>query len=127
MAAGKPHAHEHYVIMLTLEYLGCFDQVNLPALLGAEILARRAQLIESAYEASSEAPRFEGAEHFMGYKDTDNGVFVDPQARKLQALGAGAGARTHREQGDRQWPVYKRSLSMASGASSRARISWPPA
>ena len=42
-------------------------------------------LIEKAYEGRPDAPRYDGADHFMGYRDTDAGVYVDPAAVKFQA------------------------------------------
>eukprot|EP00969_Alexandrium_andersonii_P067980 2998732-Alexandrium_andersonii.AAC.1 len=64
----QPHAHEHFILTTALRYLGSVDQVNLPELPGVEVLVRRAQLIESAFELSKDGktPDFFHGEEMMG-------------------------------------------------------------
>lgn len=38
---NAPHVHEHFTLCVVLEFLGCFDQLTVPRLLGAEVLCRR--------------------------------------------------------------------------------------
>ena len=77
--------HEHRALSKALELAVSYDQLAVVNLASVKCLVKRRMLIEAAYEASPEAPRWDGAEHFMGYRDTDNGVFVDPQAMKHRA------------------------------------------
>eukprot|EP00974_Lingulodinium_polyedra_P044936 4310334-Lingulodinium_polyedra.AAC.1 len=50
-----------------------------------EILVKRRMLIEAAYRGRPEQPNFSGSDHFMGYKDSDNGEFIDDAVIKYQA------------------------------------------
>ena len=85
--ANKPQIHEHFLLMLVLEMLGCVDQLNLGALLGVEILMRRAQLIESAFELAGKggAPDFFHADDMMGLFDKSSGVVIAPTLEKATA------------------------------------------
>ena len=76
--ATRPHAHEHYTLCAALELLCCFDQLNCPALLGVELLGRRLQLIESAYEVSKDGktPDFFHAEDLMGMHNRASGAVI---------------------------------------------------
>ena len=78
-AQGKrPHLHEHYTLCAAIELLTCFDQVHMPCLIGAELLMRRLQLIESAYEISRDgkSPDFFHAEEMMGTLRRPSGAVI---------------------------------------------------
>ena len=49
-----------------------------------EVLIKRRMLIEQAYRGRPDAPRFEGADHFMGFGDESNGTYIDPSAVRYQ-------------------------------------------
>ena len=86
MEGHKPQIHEHFLLMLVLELFGCVDQLNLGALLGVEVLMRRAQLIESAFEMSKGgAPDFFHADDMMGLHDKSSGVVVAPSLERATA------------------------------------------
>ena len=76
---------EHKNLSKALDLAIGYDQLQVVNLASFECLIKRRMLIEKAYEGRPEAPRYEGAEHFMGYRDTDAGVYVDPAAVKFQA------------------------------------------
>ena len=85
--AKRPQIHEHFTLMIILEMLGSFDQVNLGQLLGIEILVRRAQLIESAFDLSRDGktPDFFHSQDMMGLTDRENGVVVAASLEKSTA------------------------------------------
>ena len=56
----------------------CYDQLNLPALASAEALNRRRTLIEHAHQGRPEAPSYEGAEDFLGVRESSDGSIIDP-------------------------------------------------
>ena len=80
----KPQVHEHFTIMATLEAMGSYDQVNIPALMSAEILVRRAQLIESAFDmaADKNSPDFSHTGVIMGLSESSSGSIFDPNLKK---------------------------------------------
>ena len=77
--------HEHRALSKMLELLTCYDQVNVTNLAGAEVAVKRRMLIEQAYEGRPDQPIWTGSEHMMGYKDTETGRIIDPEAVKYQA------------------------------------------
>ncbi|CAE8582272.1 unnamed protein product [Polarella glacialis] len=77
--------HEHRTLSKILELLTCCDQVALTNLAGAEVAVKRRMLIEQAYQGRPDAPRWDGAEYLMGYKDSEDGRYIDPEAVKYQA------------------------------------------
>ena len=88
-SANKPHAHEHYILCAILELAICFDQFNGPSSLALELLGRRLQLIESAYEMSGDgkAPDFFHSQDMMGFSERASGAVVSA------TLGAESAAR----------------------------------
>lgn len=83
--AKLPHVHEHFVLMMVLEFLGCYDQLNLTGLLGIEVLCRRAQLIESAFKLSADGgktPDLVHAEERMGLHLEATGIYVSPTLQR---------------------------------------------
>ena len=96
---NRPHVHEHFTLSCILEYLCCFDQVNTCGLLGAEIAVRRLQLLESAYDLSSDkkSPDFFHAEDFMGLGERASGAAVSHIAEKETSERLGARALIAKE------------------------------
>ena len=70
--------HEHSSICRVLNMMMCYDQLNLPALASAEALNRRRTLIEHAHQGRPEAPSYEGAEDFLGVRESSDGSIIDP-------------------------------------------------
>ena len=70
--------YEHSSLCRALQLMMSYDQLNLPALASAEALNRRRALIEHAHSGRPDTPSYEGAEEFMGIKDTADGSLVDP-------------------------------------------------
>ena len=73
---GRPHAHEHYALSAVLEMLACFDQVNVGSLMGIELLMRRLQLLESAYETGKGKPDFGHSADVMGFLSRESGAVI---------------------------------------------------
>ena len=66
------------LLCMTLELSGCYDQLDLSALAGMELVVRRLQLIEESKAAGLVEPRRnEGAKFFVGYRRT--GALVAPE------------------------------------------------
>eukprot|EP00973_Karenia_brevis_P082923 11499323-Karenia_brevis.AAC.1 len=63
-----------------------YDQLCVVNLAAIEIVVKRRMLIESAYHGRPEAPRYDGSEHFMGFKDADMGEYIDPMVTRHQAM-----------------------------------------
>ena len=75
--AGKPHGHEHFTLCCAIEMMACFDQLNCPQLLSAELLMRRLCLIESAYEVGQNGKAdFFHAEEMMGFHARASGAVI---------------------------------------------------
>ena len=81
------HAHEHFTLSTVLELMCCFDQLNAPSLLSAELIGRRIQLIESAYEHSKDGrtPDFYHAEEMIGTSERASGAIIAPTLEKETA------------------------------------------
>ena len=73
---NRPHAHEHYTLCAILELAVMFDQLNVPSLLCFELLSRRVQLLESAYELAKDGknPDFFHSQDIMGYSERASGA-----------------------------------------------------
>ena len=97
--ARRPHVHEHFVLCCILEFLCCYDQVNVPALLGCEVAIRRIQLLESAYDLAVDKknPDFFHAEDFMGLGERASGAVVSSTAEKETAERLSARALVAKE------------------------------
>ncbi len=95
-------AHEHFSICTALHWFTCYDQYNVVNSAGCEALNARRELIEFAHEGRPEAPRWDGAEEFLGRRGSATGTLIDPrklayvaarQAQKAKMLEATAKAR----------------------------------
>ena len=73
--------HEHELLSRSLDAMLMIDQLNLPALTGAELLARRMQLLEEAHRISPHSPDYSGASHFMGWTAMCGGGAIAPKLR----------------------------------------------
>ena len=71
--------HEHRNLCTALHHLATYDQLHLPNICGAEVLNGRRELIENAHEGHPEAPRWDGADEFLGYKSQQSGTLIDPR------------------------------------------------
>ena len=84
--------HEHASICRVLNYMMCYDQLNLGGLASAEALNRRRTLIEHAHQGRPDAPSYEGSEEFLGVRESSDGSLIDPalqaHAAKRQATKA---------------------------------------
>ena len=80
------------MISRALEYLTCYDQLNVSSLAGAEVLVRRKALIEQAHAGRPDAPSYEGAEHFEGVTEQTDGSMIDPALTRFVASRLGAKA-----------------------------------
>ena len=77
--------HEHAVLSKALETAVSWDQLNITNCACMEVLIKRRMLLEDAYKGRPEAPRFEGAEHFMGWSMDEGGEIVDPDAVRVRS------------------------------------------
>ena len=77
--------HEHRILSKMLELMTCYDQLNILNIAAAELALKRRMLLESAYQGRPEAPHFEGSEHFMGFRDTEAGEYIDPEIVKYRS------------------------------------------
>jgi len=75
---GDRAVYEDEVICLALQFLATVDQVNLPNLVGAELLCRRHQLIREAYRLSPSALDYSVSDWFMGWGRRRTGQTVQP-------------------------------------------------
>ena len=76
-----------------------FDQLNTPALLAFEVLGRRIQLIESAYELSADgkSPDFFHIEDIMGCSERTSGAVIAPTLEQEAATRLRARAENSEE------------------------------
>ena len=70
--------HEHLALSRGLHLLMCYDQVQICNLAGAEALNRRRVLIEVAHAGHPDTPSYEGAEEYLGHKESAYGTVADP-------------------------------------------------
>ena len=77
--------HEHKVISRALTLFQSYDQLCMVNSAGVELLVKRLMLIENAYRGRPEAPRYDGAEYFMGVREEETGEFIDPSVIKFTA------------------------------------------
>ena len=70
--------YEHSSICRALNFMLCYDQLNVGALASSEALNRRRTLIEHAHQGRPDAPSYEGSEEFMGMRDSPDGSIIDP-------------------------------------------------
>ncbi|CAE6955819.1 unnamed protein product [Symbiodinium sp. CCMP2592] len=90
--------HEHASICRALQWLTCYDQVNLPALAGAEALNRRRALIEFAHHGRPDAPSYEGAEDILGVRESSDGAMIDPALTSFAVKQAASKAEVLKQQ-----------------------------
>ena len=64
----------------------------------AEVAIKRRMLIEKAYEGRPEAPVWTGSEHFLGFRDSENGRVIDPEVVRYQASKLKEESQSLREQ-----------------------------
>ena len=76
IATGSSLCHEHRILCESFRLFGAVDQVNLPNLAGAELLARRLIQIEMAVERSARSPDFSGLSSVMAGPTTETGAAV---------------------------------------------------
>ena len=70
--------YEHSSICRALNFMLCYDQLNVGALASSEALNRRRTLIEHAHQGRPDAPSYEGSEEFMGMRESPDGSIIDP-------------------------------------------------
>ena len=80
-----------------LHDMATVDQLNVPALKSAEVVARRLQVIEEAHRISPSNPDYSSADHFMGWGLRAGGVTVAPGLRKHAASNLKAEAEVAKE------------------------------
>ena len=90
--------HEHASICRALNWMLSYDQLNLPALASAEALNRRRTLIEFAHQGRPEAPSYEGAEDFLGVRESADGSIIDPALTQHAARRAASKAEVLKQQ-----------------------------
>ena len=74
---GDRSTYEHECLARILESLICLDQLNVPALQGAELICRRMLVIREAHRLSPASPDYSSADHYMGWKYRRSGQNVD--------------------------------------------------
>ena len=90
--------HEHASICRALNWMLSYDQLNLAALASAEALNRRRTLIEFAHQGRPEAPSYEGAEDFLGVRESADGSIIDPALTQHAARRAASKAEVLKQQ-----------------------------
>ena len=98
---GDRAIHEQGSICRALHYMMTYDQLNLGNLAGVEALAKRMMLLEEAYRGRPSAPSYEGAEHFVGARESMDGNLVDPGLVKHVATKLKEESEVKKEQ--RKW------------------------
>ena len=71
--------HEHHALCLALHHFCTYDQLQVVNVAGCEALNARRQLIEHAHKGHPLAPRWDGAEDFLGYRTQIGGTMIDPR------------------------------------------------
>ena len=60
-----------------------YDQWNVPNSACCEVLIKRRQLIERAYNmGGADAPNYSGSDHFQGIRESSDGSIIDPALTK---------------------------------------------
>ena len=77
--------HEHRILSKALDLAVSYDQLQLVNLASFEVLVKRRMLIEQAYRGKNGIPSYPAAEFFMGYKDGEEGAYIDPELEKYVA------------------------------------------
>ncbi len=119
---GDRSIYEHECLSRILEAMACVDQLNLPALQGAELMCRRLQVIREAHRISPSAPDYSAADHFMGwrFRKGQQGVDSDLAAHVANELKAEAAiskeARKAREEANLRRRPNPKSSSKGGGA-----------
>ena len=80
---GSRSVHEHELLCMALELNGCYDQLDLSAVDGVELVSRRFQFIEENKTAHRSAT-YEGTKFFVGHRRT--GTLVAPELGRDVAL-----------------------------------------
>ena len=88
---------EHKTLSKVLDLAVGYDQLNIVNLASMECVIKRRMLIEKAYHGRPEAPRYDGSEYFMGFRDSDCGEYVDPAAVKHESQRIKAETEAMRE------------------------------
>ena len=70
--------YEHASLCRALNYMMCYDQLNVGALASSEAMNRRRTLIEHAHQGRPDAPSYEGSEEFLGIRESTDGSIIDP-------------------------------------------------
>ena len=83
--AGDRSTFEHFVLMKVFQVAAEKDQLNLGCLESFELLARRAQVIESAHAFSASNPDYTHAEDMMGWGIQKGGALVSPALIRFAA------------------------------------------
>ena len=114
---GDRAVHEHGSICRALHYFASYDQVNFGALAGIEALIKRMELIEEAYRGRPAAPNYEGAEHWLGQRETLDGTLINPELWKHAASRLKEEADIQKER--RKWVEEKQALQTGGGQNSK--------
>ena len=111
VSAADRSVYESEALHAILGALTMIDQVNLPNLVGGELLVRRIALIREAHRISPGAPDYSASDHFMGWGRRREGGGIAPAlsrhvATELQSEAAVAKeARKAREEQQLRRPV----------------------
>ena len=97
ISSGDRSTYEHEVISRVLDSMITVDQLNVPALQSAELLARRLQLIEEAHRIAPSAPDYSSADHFMGWSSRQHGASIAPALREHVATNLRGDAAVAKE------------------------------
>ena len=92
---GDRVKHEHQLLMDMLEWGVVYDQLDVSALVSFELLARRVALLEEAYTSNPKAPKFDGADYFLGLGRRN--AAVAPALTKFVAESLQADAQIQKE------------------------------
>ncbi|CAE7038510.1 unnamed protein product [Symbiodinium sp. CCMP2592] len=96
--AGDRSVHEHASICRALNWMLCYDQLNICGLASAEALNRRRTLIEFAHQGRPETPSYEGAEDILGVRESADGSLIDPAITQHAARRAASKAEVLKQQ-----------------------------
>lgn len=96
--AGDRSVHEHASLCRALNWMLCYDQLNICGLASAEALNRRRTLIEFAHQGRPETPSYEGAEDILGVRESADGSLIDPAITQHAARRAASKAEVLKQQ-----------------------------